>query len=72
MTDLTDKQSRLAAVKKSRDTGVLTVRHGDQQTTFRSMAEIESIIAALEREIAGLQGTAVRGPRYIYQSGKGL
>lgn len=72
MTELTDKQAQLAAVKKARATGVLTVRNGDQQVTYRDLAEIERIISALEREIAGLQGTVVRGPRYIYQSGKGL
>lgn len=72
MSDLTDKQARLTSLRKARDSGVLSVRHGESATTFRTMAEIESIIAALEREIAGLEGNNARSPRYIYQSGKGL
>lgn len=72
MTELTEKQARLTALKKARDTGVLTVNHGDTSTTFRSISEIERIIAALSNEIASLAGTSRRSARYIRQGGKGL
>jgi hypothetical protein len=74
MTELSEKQARLAALKKARDSGVLSVRHGEDGTTFRSLAELNSIISALESEISGLVDTtaAPRRVRYLYQSGKGL
>jgi hypothetical protein len=72
MSELTDKQTQLAALRKSRNSGVLTVRYGETLTTFRSLAEMEQIIRSLENEIAALLGVSRRGVRYIYQSGKGL
>jgi hypothetical protein len=72
MTDVTALQTRLDALKKARASGVLTVRHGDTQTTFRSLDEIDRIIASLEAEIASASGTPRRRVRYIYQAGKGL
>lgn len=72
MSSVSELTARLVALKKARDTGVLTVRHGDDSTTFRSVEEIERIIAALEIEIADLGGTTRRRVRYPYQSDKGL
>jgi hypothetical protein len=72
MTDSTTITSRLEALKKARDTGVLTVKHGETLTTFRTLAEIEKIIASLEGDLAAANGTAKRRLRYMYQSGKGL
>lgn len=73
MSELTDKQARLAKLIKIRDSGVAGVRSGDDRVEFRTMNEVLQAIAALEAEIAGLSGTSGgRGPRYIYQSGKGL
>lgn len=72
MTDSATITTRLEALKKARDTGVLTVKHGETQTTFRSLAEIERIIAQLEGDLATVNGTARRRIRYMYQSGKGL
>jgi hypothetical protein len=69
---LADKQARLDALLKMRDSGVLSVRHGDTSTVFRSLNELLAAIAALEGEIAGIGGTLVRRIRYPYQSGKGL
>lgn len=63
-------EARLEALKTMRDTGVLTVQHGDQQISYRTLRELERIIAALEAEIAGT--TTRRSLRYLYQSGKGL
>lgn len=72
MTDSATITIRLEALKKARDTGVLTVKHGETLTTFRSLAEIEKIIGQLEKELAIAAGTAKRRLRYMYQSGKGL
>jgi hypothetical protein len=71
-----DTAARLAALKRARDSGVLTVRHGDTLTTFRTLAEIESIISSLESDLAaaaagGGAGGRVR-LRYPRQTSKGL
>jgi len=50
---MSDVATRLAALKAARDSGVLTVRHGDTSTTFRSLDEIERIIAVLETQVNG-------------------
>jgi hypothetical protein len=73
MSELTDKQARLAALIKIRDSGVSGVRSGDDRVDYRSMNEVITAIATLQAEIADLSGsTQSRGPKYIYQSGKGL
>ncbi|MBB2698947.1 UNVERIFIED_ORG: superfamily I DNA and RNA helicase [Rhizobium esperanzae] len=64
--------ARRVAIVKARDSGVLTIRHGDEQTTFRSLAEMNKIVANLDAQIAALQGTQKKRVRYAYQSGKGL
>jgi peptidoglycan hydrolase CwlO-like protein len=51
---------------------VLTVKHGETLTTFRSLAEIEATISKLESDLAAANGTSKRRVRYMYQSGKGL
>jgi hypothetical protein len=72
MSELTDKQARLAQLIKIRDSGVAGVRSGDNKVDYRSMTEVLDAIYALQGEIATLTGTTGRGPRYIYQSSKGL
>lgn len=72
MTDSATIETRLEALKKARDTGVLTVKHGETLTTFRSLSEIEKIIAKLEGDLAEANGTTRKRVRYMYQSGKGL
>lgn len=71
MTDTATLSARLETLKKARDSGVLQVRHGDTMTTFRSLSELESIIADLEGQISGAS-TPRRRIRYLFQSGKGL
>ncbi|MCW2854360.1 MAG: hypothetical protein JWM84_4024 [Nocardioides sp.] len=61
---------QLAALKAASRSGVLTVRHGDTSTTFRSLAEIERALAAMEAELN--PRAPRRGPRYITQLSKGL
>lgn len=66
-------QAKLTALRGARDTGALTVRHGDTQTTFRSLPEMNAIIADLESQLATVQGTAPRKRvNYIRQKCKGL
>lgn len=72
MTDSATITTRLEALKKARDTGVLTVKHGETLTTFRSLAEIQKIISQLEGDLAAANGTPRRRLRYAYQSSKGL
>lgn len=57
MSDLTDAQDLLTALKKARASGVLRTRHGDTEITYKSDTEMAAAIAALEAQIAGLGGT---------------
>lgn len=59
---------RIAALRRARDSGVLIVRHGDEMTEFRSLAEIDKILGELENESAGRTRPRVG---YIIQSDKG-
>lgn len=72
MTTLAEKQIELDGLKAARSSGILTVRHGDQSITYRSLAEIEKSISVLEKEIGVLSSDQPRRVRYAYQSGKGL
>ena len=60
---------QISALKNASRSGVLTVRHGDTSTTFRSLGEIERAIAAMEAELSPPRR---RSPRYITQLSKGL
>jgi hypothetical protein len=64
--------ARIAAIRSARDSGALIVRHGDTSTQFRSLAEMNAIIADLEGQLAGLQGTRRKRVSYIQQDSKGL
>lgn len=70
MTDAATTLIRLELLKKARDTGVLSIRHGDTTTEFRSLDEIEKIIAVLEGNL-GITSTRRRRLKYAYQSDKG-
>jgi hypothetical protein len=74
MADTAEQISaKLKAIRDARDTGALFVRHGDTQTTFRSVAEMNAIIADLESQLSTVQGTAPRKRvGYIVQKCKGL
>lgn len=65
-------QTRIDAIEKALATGVLTVRHGETTTTYRSLEEMLKIRADLEDQLAIANGTTRRRLRYVYQSGKGL
>ncbi len=72
-----DPAAWLVALQKARASGVLSVRHGDTMTTFRSLAEIDSIIRSLSAGVIGAGGEPIGGkpgPRLLYlrQMSKGL
>jgi hypothetical protein len=56
VSELSDKQARLAALIKIRDSGVAGVRSGDDRVDFRSQNDIFNAISALEQEISDLSG----------------
>ncbi|TIN84344.1 hypothetical protein [Mesorhizobium sp.] len=47
-------QGQLDAIKKAYASGVLTVKHGDTLSTFRSLDEMERIINRMEAEVNGV------------------
>lgn len=44
-------QSQIDSLKKAIASGVLTVRHGDTSTTFRSIGEMRRALADMEAEV---------------------
>jgi hypothetical protein len=60
-------EKRLAAIRKAYASGALVVRHGDTSTTFRTLEEMERIMAQLEAEINVANGTPRRRVRYVRQ-----
>ena len=72
-----DPAAWLAALQRARASGVLSVRHGDTMTTFRSLSEIDSIIRSLSAGVVGAGGDPLGGKpgprlRYPRQTTKGL
>jgi hypothetical protein len=61
---LEELEEMLYALKAAKFSGVLRVKHGETETLYRSMAEIDKAIADLLAEIAAL-GTGTRS-RIIY------
>ena len=63
-------EARLEALKAARDTGALTVSHDGVSTTYRSLSEIERIIASLQARIDGLSSPSrVRAFRVFTRDG---
>jgi len=71
MATLSELTTQLTAIKAAKATGALTVRHGDTQTTYRSLAEMDAIISDIQAEIDALSGVC-RKPRYIRQNRRGF
>jgi hypothetical protein len=65
-------ERRIAAIRKARDSGVLIVRHGDESTQFRSLDEMDRILAGLEGQLGTVTGTKKKRISYIRQDSKGL
>lgn len=57
----TDDQ--LAALKAAYAQGVLKVRHGDKEVTYRSAAEMRQVIQDLERALGLRKGAAISYPK---------
>ena len=49
MADYTAEQ--IQALRDAIASGILTVRHGDKQTTFRSLAEMREALAIMESSL---------------------
>jgi hypothetical protein len=65
-------QARIEAIRAARDSGVLLVRHGDTSTQFRTLDEMNAIIASLQTQLDALNGQKRRRVHYVIQCGKGL
>lgn len=72
MTEVSVLQTRLSKLKAARDSGVLSVSDQGVSTTFRSLSEMERVIASLQREIDAAGGTVTRRTYGAYMRGKGL
>lgn len=45
-------QTELDALRAARNRGALVVKHGDKSVTYRSLGEMDRLIARMERELA--------------------
>lgn len=61
-------QTQIDAMRVAIASGVLTVRHGETLTQYRSLAEMERILASMEAEVAG---TTARPRRTVAAFGNG-
>ena len=59
MATLTDLQTRREALLAARASGVARVTYDGKTVEYRSLAEIDRAIEALEREIAAAEGRRV-------------
>jgi hypothetical protein len=64
MPTLEELQAQLAALQQAYVSGVLTVKHKDVETTFRSMQALREAMAFVQSQIRILTG-APRKPKYI-------
>lgn len=66
-------EARIITLRNARDSGVLLVRHGDTSTQFRSLKELNEILADLEAWLAAQAGVPRRNRvSYVSQSDKGF
>lgn len=52
-------QTDIDNIKKAMASGVLTSKHGETLMTFRSIAEMERVLARMEAEVSGSTGGAI-------------
>lgn len=69
---VSDLQTRLTEIRKARDSGTLIVKHGESSVTFRSLSEMDQIIADLDGRLNGASSSPTRRTYGAYQRGKGL
>lgn len=70
MTTLADLQAQRAGLLAARADPARSARFGSDEVSWRSDRELASAIAALDREIAGLEGRRVR--TFLPSFSKGL
>ncbi|SMH50958.1 phage head-tail joining protein [Maritimibacter sp. HL-12] len=59
MPTITDLRARREALSAQRSSGVARVSYDGKTVDYRSVAEIDRAIEALDREIAGLEGRRI-------------
>jgi len=57
MVDLATLTARRVALESQMAAGTLTVEHDGKRVTYRSMAEMETALARINRDIAAASGT---------------
>lgn len=72
MTDLEKLQQQRDQLRASRATGAERIRRGDNDTQFRSLKDVDAILADLDRQIAVLSGAKQPIKRLYFRGGKGL
>lgn len=63
---------QITAIKTAMRSGALTVKHGDTLTTFRSLAEMKTILADMIAEQNAALGKTRNRVNYVKQCTKGL
>ena len=73
MAETSDQlETKITSLQNAIDSGVLTVRHGETSTTYKSTAEMMKALSEMQRRLAGLNGTTRQRVYYPWQSSKGL
>jgi hypothetical protein len=70
--DVAALRAKLDALRDARASGLLETQHGETRTRYKSDAEMARAIADLQQQINGATPGSARGPKYAYQTGKGL
>lgn len=58
MATVAEKQAWLSKLERARASGVLEVEDGEERLRYRSLPEMDTIIASLRQEIAQDQGAS--------------
>lgn len=67
-----DVAAQLAAIKAARATGAKRVRYADREIEYRSLAEMNTAIAALEAELIQIDQGRARKRTFLTTTQKGL
>ena len=71
MATLAELQTRRNALQKALDSGVLRIREGDKDVSYRNTEAMLGALAALERRIVAAQGTVETRGVYLRPKTKG-